>query len=81
MIGCNASFVMKRNVYNKIVAVIDQQPWDFDSCLDHLKNLFPEIPIETLRSILAQEHKKKVKQTYSYQVQAVAFIPFELLTS
>jgi hypothetical protein len=65
---------MKRNVYNKIVAVIDQQPWDFDSCLALLKTQFPDIPIETLRSILAQEHKKKVKQTYSYQVRTLSLL-------
>ena len=59
---------MKRNVYNRIVSVIEQQPWDFDSCLAVLKKQFPDVQVETLRSILAQEHKKKVKQTHSYQV-------------
>jgi predicted alpha/beta-fold hydrolase len=63
---------MKRSTYNKIVSVIESNPWDFESCLVILKTQFPEVTVETLRSILAQEHKKKVKQTHSYQVHCKA---------
>jgi len=67
---------MKRSTYNKIVSVIESQPWDFDSCLIVLKNRFPEECVETLRSILAQEHKKKVKHTHSYQVIMTKVVTF-----
>lgn len=60
---------MKRSDYKDIISVIKTHPWDFDSCLCVLKRKFPQISDETLRSILGQQHKERVKATIYYQVR------------
>lgn len=61
---------MKRSDYKEILGVIRSHPWDFDSCLDVLRKKFPEVSVETLRSILSHQHKERVKSTIYYQVKS-----------
>ncbi len=58
---------MKRSVYKEIVRVIEQEEWDFEETHKTLKNKFPDVKSDTLRSILNQEYQKHVKKTHHYQ--------------
>lgn len=56
---------MKRAVFEEVVKTIAGETWDFFDCLSTLCQKFPEEKAEVLRSILAQQHSKHVKITYS----------------
>jgi len=58
---------MKREIYDQIVQVIENEEWDFDQVLHLLTVRFSEVKAETLRSILNQEYQKRVKRTHKSQ--------------
>ena len=56
---------MKREVYTEVVRTIETSEWDFDACVNHLIEKFPDVGAKTLRSILSQQHQRRVKRSYA----------------
>lgn len=56
---------MKRSVYTEIVQTIETSEWDFDACVATLSSKFPDVNPKSLRSILSQQHQRRVKRSYA----------------
>ena len=55
-------------MYETIINFIDQNEFGFDSTLKKLKNNFPNLRHDSLRSILTQKYQRIVKKTKSQQL-------------
>ena len=55
---------MKRESYNAIIKCLDGKEFDFEETLNELKECFPSVRSESLRSILTQQYSKEVKNNY-----------------
>ena len=58
---------MKRELYNTIIRNITGEEFDLEGTLSKLKDNFPCVRAETLRSILTQQYSSTVKKNYHSQ--------------
>ena len=67
---------MKREIYDSIIRSISGEEFDLEGTLSKLKDNFPCVRPETLRSILTQQYSSTVKKTYHSQTSELKLLNY-----